>query len=93
MDFTAAILKLLEKSSIGNLIPILGMYLNQMVPLMASFVHKRTCCHKLYAKNGEKLTNFEKNALCDISTIFKIALRGVMLLQNYVFCYYFISTD
>ena len=58
MDFTAAILKLLEKSSIGNLILILGMYLNQMVPLMESFVHKRTCCHKLSAKNGEKIDKF-----------------------------------
>ena len=51
--------QLLEKSSIGNLILTYGMYLNQMVPFMEDFVHKRTCCHKLYAKK-EKNDNFEK---------------------------------
>ena len=42
--------QLLDESSIGNLIQTEGMYMNQIVPLMETFVHKRTCCHKLYAK-------------------------------------------
>ena len=57
------------------------MYLNQMVPLMETFVYKRTCCHELYAKKLKK----NEIAFCDISTISKIALRGGMLLQNYIF--------
>ena len=58
------------------------MYLNQMVPLIETFVHKRTCCRKLYAKKWKKMT---KIAFCDISTISNRALRGGMLLQNYIF--------
>ena len=46
--------QLLDESSIGNLILTQGMYLNQMVPLMETFVQKRTCCHKLYAKKYKK---------------------------------------
>ena len=42
--------QLLDESSIGKLILTQGMYLNQIVPLMETFVQKRTCCPKLYAK-------------------------------------------
>ena len=43
-----------EESSIGNLNLTQWIYLNQMVPSMETFVQKRTCCHKLYAKNEKK---------------------------------------
>ena len=46
--------QLLEESSIGNLFLTNGMNLNQMVPLMETFVEKQTCCPKLYAKNEKK---------------------------------------
>ena len=76
--------QVLEKSSIGNLIVTSGMYPNQMAPLMETLVQKRRCCHKLYAKKWIFFTIL-KNCICDISTIFKRALRGGMLLQNYIF--------
>ena len=60
------------------------MYPNQMAPLMETFVQKLTCCHKLYAKKWKKFTIL-KISFCDISTIFKIALRGGMLVQNHIF--------
>ena len=59
MDITAAILKLTimtnysKNQALVTLILTQVMYLNQMVPLMETFVHKRTCCHKLYVKNGK----------------------------------------
>ena len=41
-------------------------------------------------KNGKNL-QFRKKSFCDM--LFKIALQGGMLLQNYIIFYYFISTD
>ena len=63
--------QLVEKSSIGNLILTLGMYLNQMVPLMRTFMHKQTCCLKLCTKKWKKLT-ISKNCI----------LRHIYNIQN-----------
>ena len=46
--------QLLDESSIGNLILTSGMYLNQIAPLMETFVLK------LYAKKLKKIKKFEK---------------------------------
>ena len=47
------------------------MYPNQMVPLMETFVQKRTYYHKLYAKKWEKITILKK-----------IILRHIYNIQN-----------
>ena len=68
------------------------MYPKQMVPLMETFVQKRACFHKLYAKKWEKITILNFFILRHIYNIQNSSLRWDASAKKF-FLYYFIPTD